>query len=278
MKTGIWLKPNSELRIDMVSNPHYIGKLQVLNDALHDYHTNQGMSRELNGTQNEIQAIYGEQQEQPRQMNRRQVRVISNYRPQSGQTLLPTSGNYQRQSLGVCEQFQTDLGRGDVAHLHGGRFAGDVHASVDDIKQLYQFVGRDEAMLFIVSQLVTQSGIQCLLMMSTHADTYQDWVNGIFTPLLRFGGRQFCPSSYSRNKRIDVYSKGESIEVWYHGEGNSQQASLEKKGSQIALATAKLPPQYGLKKLEGTFAIRLKRNGNTIEMNLFKAELLIVTN
>jgi hypothetical protein len=105
-------------------------------------------------------------------------RTIFGYSGRSTQALtqLPTMKDkkYRRRKLGICDAWMGDAGRYDlflnnhnakldIPPISGGASPAERRKIIAAVKAIFEAVGNDEAMLFLLSQLVSQAGVPALL-------------------------------------------------------------------------------------------------------------------
>ncbi len=221
---------------------------------------NAGFSQEQEGTAGQLRSIFGTDQQS-----------------QASPTRIPTNGGmqYTRQKLGVCRQFIMDNHR-NPGWLGKNRLPPDGVAST---KTLYQALSEDEAMLFLVSQLVNQAGIEALIsdVLTYRApDTKQyekyDWLFSASNLKILPIAWQNHPIYITLHKHwLEVTS---IMKIDCQSPAAFQACELAKDPSEN---TTPIQPfsglQLGLPKFEATFALSCRRNGQTISWQLNTAEV-----
>ncbi len=221
---------------------------------------NAGFSQEQNATNTELQSVFGTAQPS-----------------QAAPTRIPTNGGmqYTRQMLGVCRQFIMDNHR-NPGWLGKNRLPKN---GVDSTKALYQALSGDEAMLFLVSQLVNQAGIEALISdvltyRTPETKRYQkfDW-------LLSASNFKMLPIAWHEHQiYITVHKHTVEITSIMNIDCQSpaafQACNIAKDPTEN---TTPIQPYSGtrlkLPKFEAAFTLSCRRNGQTISWQLNTAEV-----
>jgi hypothetical protein len=170
---------------------------------------------------------------------------------------------YKRHAMGVCRQFRRDAHLGKSMVSLGGLA---VTCSSESLARLYEFVIRDEGLLFAVSQLSSQSGVACL---STYVLNQGGLDGQKRVPLIQFGFERLLPSIGKGESHISKLSDAILVKSKIDIPGSVQTPTTD--GSDHPLR------YYGVASISAEFAVTLERKGNRIEMQLYQATLRIVT-
>jgi len=189
-----------------------------------------------------------------------------NANPQPATTMPLGDVSYVRKSMGVCRQFYRDAQEGTGVDL-GGAMKKCTKA---DLRELFEFVNRDEGLLFATSQLATQGG-----------------VGGVPAMLFGQGGRD-------GQAKVPLIQTGGDRVMIVMGEGH---CAITKFGNQIVVSielqyagnvdgfpvgdgNPGLPKpltEFGITHIGIRVSVRLWRAGNRIEMALVETTLRITT-
>jgi hypothetical protein len=180
-------------------------------------------------------------------------------------TTLPTlNAPYTRQGMGICQQFTTDWLRGQPL-VDGTPMARNWNA----LKDLFIRLGGDEGMLFLVSQLACQAGLEALpqSLLTYRSQQAQntmqpDWV-------LFYQGKFWTPGAVARtlsiNTQLSIIEMKLVMEfntIFFQAETKEDQPNWSVDPEVEAPLTAKI-----------TIIVKLERKGNRIDMKFSKVEL-----
>ncbi len=168
-------------------------------------------------------------------------------------TILPIAGGpyYRRRASGVCKQFDTDSNR-ELASLNG-RF---IKCNPRDIRSLHEFLGRDDGLLFAVSQIATQS---CIPGIPTFLFNMGGRERNRNVALIQTGDHWIIPGQdqqnpYERgNTRCDITRSGEWILISNEQKFNGNSQALDQHDTPHRLS------DFGIRELRIRIEIRTRR-------------------
>ena len=239
---GVLLVPG-ERRVLLGTFP---GMRQRILDLITDIKGSQPKVEYATGVQKDfIDAVYGK-----------------NAKPQQ-ETFLPL-GNfwYERKSTGVCTQFYLDGVDRDGIKLQGNPTRCDKVG----LRQLYEFTGRDEGLLFTISQLATQaslSGTPNMLFMTGGRNGEQK------VPLLRSCDQRIYFSMGGGN--CDITKEGGQIVVSNDQQYDGNVDGFSTEGDHKPLSG------FGITQIGIRLSVKLRRHGKTILLELHESTLRITT-
>jgi len=230
---------------------------------------------QLNLTRNE--GAIDEQDTSPGELN-----AIYGYSTRSRQspTTLPTIKNrkYKRRKLGLCEAFYGDCGRFicylndhdtplPIPALNSG---APRTALAPEIKKIFNAVGKDEAMLFLLSQLISQAGIPAIIAFLERGlmNHYLPQIQGLL--FRKHGGEKFqfhTSGNYIKKFYIDT---GNFIKLTLEVELNGEHGvvAYRENGRVYNEADTSLKTVVNLSMLQFTIVTFLKRQDDAIRWKL----------
>jgi len=188
-------------------------------------------------------------------------------KPQKATTMPLGNFPYVRKSMGVCRQFYRDAQEGSSVKLDGVRTS----CSKEDLQELFQFVDRDEGLLFATSQIATQAGVA-----------------GAATVLFAQGGRDGrtkVPLIQSGGERLMFAIGGGGCDITKPADQIVISCELQIRGDMVGFSvdpvTGPSPPKalslFGINHIGILISARLRRAGNRIAVELREATLRITT-
>ena len=180
-----------------------------------------------------------------------------------------TEHSYTRQGIGVCHQFWRDAHEGSGITLERTRLS----CSAPDLIRFLAFCDGDEALMFAVSQAANQGSL-----------------TGSPTMLLNRGATENMnpvPLIHARGERVfftiggggaDISKLGGQIVVTtvLNFDGNQPAFSVRNGDLDQSTGKSKLL-DFGISYFKLTMALKFRRSGGRIEMDLHQAEFLITT-
>jgi len=118
---------------------------------------------------------------------------------------------FVRQGTCVCPSYWKDHYRGGAFYLNGNKMGtgGETFAAMGD---MFEALGQDEAMLFLVSQLASQGGINGMMSQLLTHHTAANWRGGTFDFVLGCGNNRVCPSIFTGHT-VGITTSGGSVTV-----------------------------------------------------------------
>lgn len=190
----------------------------------------------------------------------------------SESTSIPTlTAPYKRTSIGICKTFFGDWPR--TPPKVGGRV---MENSWEGFKRLFDFVGWDEAMLFVVSQLASQAGVSAMIPLLFIHKTFENRGNAVFDWRMTHDKDYLNPVAWPEieiNITSDMSYQAE-VEAVLKARAFYTTNDKTKMGTPMALEP-KMKDDLGIDEFKAAFQVTLKRSDGAITMELTKAELKI---
>lgn len=197
-------------------------------------------------------------------------------------TIIPTlpSEPYRRRKLGICIQAVMDWGRAgdtiDTLSLND-RF---IHYGDLAIKDLYTAFNNDEAMLFIVSQLISQSGLPALPNIILTYKSAAKLTQRLNKPMFYIGAKRIIPTGF--NVMTSIVTDGRVVTVTSEGAQNPAMpmmvTALQNKKFRLSDRTIVIEPEtmrdLGIAELSLKFSMRLEREEGRIKWRLTTADMI----
>lgn len=181
---------------------------------------------------------------------------------------------YKRKKMGVCKQFQLDITRTPKIKLNGE----ELDLTDESIGVIFNALGKDEALLFVVSQLGHQSGCEGLLsLVGAHKDFEkfsQDKIKCTF--IVR--GKKIMLGKQIAHTSIDTHPSGR-VTITGVTELNPDEQGTMAFGSQYKMMdgppdmVAGQPRDFGIDRLQLTCVMDVWRDKNCIRWQLMQAML-----
>jgi hypothetical protein len=190
-----------------------------------------------------------------------------NPKAQKATTMPLGNFSYVRKHSGVCRQFYRDAHQGTSTTLNGVRTS----CSREDLRTLFEFVDRDDGLLYATSQIATQAGVA-----------------GAATILFAQGGRDGrtnVPLIRSGGDRVMFGIGGGGCNITRHQGQILISCEIEVRGDMMGFSvdprTGPSPPQalslYGINHIGILISAVVRRAGNRIAVELREATLRITT-
>jgi len=182
-------------------------------------------------------------------------------------TVMPV-GNlvYQRASMGVCVQYHLD------GHVRTGvKLVGErISCNAEGISKLFRFVGRDEGLMFAVSQMACQAGVPCL---PTTIIEMGGRDGNAQVPLILIGGDRVVPTFGTGGANITKLGNQILVSSQFQWQGND--VAYARNG--MVMGDIKTLAEFGITSMLIRFTISLVRSGSRIDMQIHESLLRIVT-
>lgn len=194
--------------------------------------------------------------------------------------LLPTTNDfYKRQKVGVCTAYYKDTSTTKILLPSNLDISSEQRYDLRGIqlKPLYQLLDEDEAVLFCVSQLCNQGGLEGLPANLLSFATVASRTLKAHVPLMMAGGRRLMPInmtgasinyiSKAGARLYDVVCKSE-IDVSGH-------AMLRDPVTRFMDLGGSLVDEAGLITIKCTFAVRLTSSAHIVDLDVTKAKIRV---
>lgn len=246
---GIFLVPGERKLI--LGDQNFSGMRQRILDVVSEGKDNPGLMNEYNTDVDQVflDAVFGKN-------------AVS-----QKATALPVGDlSYRRQSMGVCAQYHLDGHVRTGVKLRGAR----ISCSQEDLAKLYQFVNRDEGLMYAVSQVANQAGVPSLLS-TMLLEGGRDGATKV--PLIQIGGERLIPVFGRGGSNITKSGNAIVISAKFQWQGNDN--ACTRQG--MVMSDVKPLVEFGISSMVVQFAVALQRTGNRITMEVHESTLRIVT-
>jgi hypothetical protein len=198
--------------------------------------------------------------------------VYGNAPPQPAVRMAATGQQYQRAGTGVCHQFWIDgIDRPSITLNGAPQQARSLNQAAANVRALYQQLGNDEAMLFAVSQISCQVGLSSLPGFLLTFTTYYNSQQGQPSPLVVHRGKELVPALGPGGANV-TFPQGANgtarveVDVNLQGTAGCSELVNGQHGAGASLVS------FGLSGFTMRLAVDVSRRGNSINLNLVRAE------
>jgi hypothetical protein len=194
--------------------------------------------------------------------------VFGNAKAQPATHVPITEHNYTRTGIGVCHQYWRDsLGKGVKI---GGVLT---KCDASGLKRLLEFTGKDEGMMFAISQAANQASVAGAPAMIL---TKGVKVQGQEVPLLEAANERIFLLPYAGTAEVSRQNAGFVVTANMTMDGNQQAFSFKNGAMDQGTGRTRLL-DFGISNFEMEIAVSLARAGNRINLALTKAEFVVTT-